>query len=465
MMPAAAAAAQNFARGRLRGSLARLAQVGASAPLEGGPMRTSQRPPRHHALVSRSAWCALAIGTLAAALLAFAQPAAALQTYVYHSQWGSQGSASNQLNFPFHIALGPNGDLFVADTHNIRVTEYTPDGVFVRFMGVPVWPTVPTASLGFDQPQGVAVSSTAVYATEYTYGGIAKYTPNGDFVSAWLGTTSSPADAFNLPSGIAADASGNVYLSDGHNFRIAKFTADGTFVCQFGDYHELTGPEGVAVGPGGLVYVANTDSVVRYTPNASGTAYTKTATWGGAGTPAGDLGGGVLGVACDPFGCIYVTSQTLFRVEKLSPQGALLAKWGTEGSGNGQFTYALGIAVAPSGTVYVGDRDAARIQVFEPLGPHTNAAANLTVKKSKAVTFKFKAIDCVTPKANFVLKILKGTKLKKSLAVGLKNCNTWATKSWKCTLATGHYTWLVYATDQAGRPQQNPIGHKSLTVK
>ena len=64
-----------------------------------------------------------------------------------------------------------------------------------------------------------------------------------------------------------------------------------------------------------------------------------------------------------------------------------------------------------------------------------------------------------------MLKILKGTKLKKSLAVGLKNCNTWATKSWKCTLATGRYTWFVYATDQAGRPQQDPIGHKTLTVK
>ena len=29
----------------------------------------------------------------------------------------------------------------------------------------------------------------------------------------------------------------------------------------------------------------------------------------------------------------------------------------------------------------------------------------------------------------------------------------------------GRYTWYVYATDQAGRPQQNPIGHKTLTVK
>ena len=60
---------------------------------------------------------------------------------------------------------------------------------------------------------------------------------------------------------------------------------------------------------------------------------------------------------------------------------------------------------------------------------------------------------------------MKGTTLKKSIAAGQNTCNAWLTKSWKCTLAAGRYTWYVYATDQAGRPQQNPIGHKTLTVK
>ena len=60
---------------------------------------------------------------------------------------------------------------------------------------------------------------------------------------------------------------------------------------------------------------------------------------------------------------------------------------------------------------------------------------------------------------------MKGTALKKTVTVGSKNCNVWLTKSWKCKLATGRYTWYVYATDQAGRPQQSPIGHKTLTVK
>ena len=60
---------------------------------------------------------------------------------------------------------------------------------------------------------------------------------------------------------------------------------------------------------------------------------------------------------------------------------------------------------------------------------------------------------------------MKGTALKKTVTAGSKNCNVWLTKSWKCKLAAGRYTWCVYATDQAGRPQQSPLGHKTLTVR
>ena len=57
---------------------------------------------------------------------------------------------------------------------------------------------------------------------------------------------------------------------------------------------------------------------------------------------------------------------------------------------------------------------------------------------------------------------MKGTALKKTVTAGSKSRNAWLTKSWKCKLAAGRYTWHVYAT---GRPQQNPIGHETLTLK
>ena len=39
------------------------------------------------------------------------------------------------------------------------------------------------------------------------------------------------------------------------------------------------------------------------------------------------------------------------------------------------------------------------------------------------------------------------------LPLGAQSTGQDLTKSWKCTLASGKYTWVVYATDLAGNPQ------------
>ncbi|MFH0847040.1 MAG: hypothetical protein V1894_03145 [Chloroflexota bacterium] len=39
---------------------------------------------------------------------------------------------------------------------------------------------------------------------------------------------------FNLPSGIAVDPAGNVYIADQYNHRIQKFTSNGTFITKWG---------------------------------------------------------------------------------------------------------------------------------------------------------------------------------------------------------------------------------------
>jgi hypothetical protein len=45
---------------------------------------------------------------------------------------------------------------------------------------------------------------------------------------------------------------------------------------------------------------------------------------------------------------------------------SFIAKWGSEGDGDGQFKYPVGVAVDTSGNVYVTDSDNHRIQVFSP---------------------------------------------------------------------------------------------------
>jgi hypothetical protein len=66
--------------------------------------------------------------------------------------------------------------------------------------------------------------------------------------------------------------------------------------------------------------------------------------------------------------------------------------------------------------------------------------------------------------ANVILRIYKGRRLKKTIAVpGTCTCNVKQTQSWKCTLRKGRYTLKVYATDLAGNTQSK-AGSAKLTV-
>lgn len=73
------------------------------------------------------------------------------------------------------------------------------------------------------------------------------------------------------------------------------------------------------------------------------------------------------GVTVDNDGYVYATSQD-HSVRKFSPGGVLVKKWGSLGTGNGQFYYPGGIAAGPAGEIYVADEYNSRIQKFDSNG-------------------------------------------------------------------------------------------------
>uniref|UniRef100_A0A1X7TBM1 6-bladed beta-propeller n=1 Tax=Amphimedon queenslandica TaxID=400682 RepID=A0A1X7TBM1_AMPQE len=68
---------------------------------------------------------------------------------------------------------------------------------------------------------------------------------------------------FDLPHNIAIDSQGSLYVADGHNHRIQKFSPDEKFVGQFGTKGsgpgQLDRPIGITIDTGatGLVYVSD----------------------------------------------------------------------------------------------------------------------------------------------------------------------------------------------------------------
>jgi len=89
--------------------------------------------------------------------------------------------------------------------------------------------------------------------------------------------------------------------------------------------------------------------------------------WGSNGTGDGQFDH-PDGVAVDSSGYVYVADSMNSRIQKFTSSGDFVAKWGSEGTGDGQFNYPYGVAVDNSGYVYVADEGNDRIQKFTSTG-------------------------------------------------------------------------------------------------
>jgi streptogramin lyase len=65
---------------------------------------------------------------------------------------------------------------------------------------------------------------------------------------------------------------------------------------------------------------------------------------------------------------VYVADWRNDRIQKFGPDGRFLMKFGTSGSGDGEFCRPTGIAVDPEGVIYVTDFKNDRLQVFDADG-------------------------------------------------------------------------------------------------
>ncbi len=170
---------------------------------------------------------------------------------------------------------------------------------------------------------------------------------------------------FAEPRGVAADASGNLYVADTKNSRIEVFDANGGFLRAFGARGagdgQLNEPCGIAVGPNGEVYVADTwnHRVARFGPGGE---------WRGAWIDPEHGFFGPRGLVFSA-GSLFVTDTGNKRVVRFdAATGSVTGRWGGAGSGPGQFIEPVGLAADPSGRVYVADTGNHRVQVFDADG-------------------------------------------------------------------------------------------------
>jgi hypothetical protein len=89
--------------------------------------------------------------------------------------------------------------------------------------------------------------------------------------------------------------------------------------------------------------------------------------WGSGGSGDGQFSN-PTDVAVDGSGNVFVADRNNSRIQKFTNSGSFLTKWGSAGSGDGQFSTPEGVAVDGTGNVFVADSGNNRIQKFTDTG-------------------------------------------------------------------------------------------------
>jgi DNA-binding beta-propeller fold protein YncE len=161
-------------------------------------------------------------------------------------------------------------------------------------------------------------------------------------------TLTTPGD-FALPTDVAVDKDGNIYVTDTLNWRVEIFDAEGKFISQFGRHCDAIGcfkrPKGIAV---------------------------------------------------DSDGHIWVVDTGLGLVQAYDRDGALLAYVGSPGRLLGQFTDPMGIAIDQNNRMFVSEQYPwGRVQEFRYI---TDAEAE-QLKKEKAASHQTTQAEATKPVA------------------------------------------------------------------
>jgi DNA-binding beta-propeller fold protein YncE len=192
-----------------------------------------------------------------------------------------------------------------------------------------------------------------------------------DHLEAWPPSLPDGIRLHETP-GVAVDADDRVYvLTRNPENPIIVFEADGTYVTTFGQGTFTARSHGITVGPDGMLYATDdgTHTITKWTREGE-----LLMTIGVPNEPAPRWSGKPF---CRPTqaavshktGHIYISDgYQNASVHKYTADGEHVKTWGSPGIDPGQFMIPHNIAIDTDDRIYVADREAHRVQVFDPEG-------------------------------------------------------------------------------------------------
>jgi RHS repeat-associated protein len=313
----------------------------------------------------------------------------------FQTSFGLAGSSHSALKSPTDVALDSSGNSWVVDSANNRVVEYNGAGEFIREAG-----GLGTGAGKLAGPAGIDVDSAGnVWVADTGNNRVVEFSGSGAFLETFgasvnktkveaggteaeknlctaasgntcqAGSGGSFPGHMSAPKGIAAPATGGVWVADTGNGRLEKFNKESgantaTVSSEGPEAGKLKAPSAIAFAPNGYFWVADTGNN-RIEEWNSGFNFVRAVGKEGAGNGEFKKPDGI---AVDSAGNVWVSEQEGKRVQKLGETGTFLLKFGTAGSQEGQFGMPAGLAIDSKGNVLIADIGNNRIQKWSTNG-------------------------------------------------------------------------------------------------
>lgn len=277
--------------------------------------------------------------------------------------FGRSGLGPGEFNYPRAAVISPLGRLYVVDKAG-RIQAFNQTGQFIL-----AW-RMPRIEAG--KPTGLGVGPDGkVYAADTHYSRVMVFDPDGRLVGQFGQPGDGPGQ-FRLPTDVAVDAAGYIYVSEyGGNDRVSKFSPGWEYCLSFGGpdagVARLERPQSLLIAPDGTIWVADACNHRICHFDADGRFL---GAFGRAGQGPGEL--------WFPYSVDMLSDGTLVvceygnnRVQRFDAAGRSLGIWGNAGREPGQLAYPWALAVGPNDRVFVVDSGNNRIQAIAGRGRRT----------------------------------------------------------------------------------------------